>query len=125
MRAALGDPREVRRGFLRYCAAGGGELLVGEPGDRSGAAAADPQARVAMVVTTAPDLLAARPSARGARPVLRAGAVRVVRLRGGVLAGIRAHHVRFLAVRDRTVVRSRGALRRWLVRAGTLPSGRP
>jgi len=36
VRGELGPPGSVKRGFLRYCVSGGGSLLVGQPGDRSG-----------------------------------------------------------------------------------------
>jgi hypothetical protein len=110
VRAALGDPLEVRRGFLRYCADGGGALLVGQRRDRSGSLGASPRARTTIVVTTAKALLAAAPAVRRARVFKH-----TVRLRRGVFAGVRHHRVRWLAV---TGKRSKPSLRRLLVRAG-------
>ena len=53
VRAALGPPQTVKRGFLGYCVTGGGSLFLGEPGDRSGTYGSDPDARVAMLLTSA------------------------------------------------------------------------
>jgi hypothetical protein len=122
VRTALGRPREVRRGFLRYCAEGGGALLVGFPADRSGDLGPPSAGRAVIVVSTAPALLRGAPRVRrGAPAVLRAGRLRVVRHRSGVLAGVRAGRVRFVAVADRRAVGSRSALRAALRRAGVLP----
>jgi hypothetical protein len=117
LRAALGAPRVVRRGFLRWCADGGGTLLVGQPHDRSGELGSDPEAPAVLVASTAPALLAAAPPRRRAKPVLRAGRTRVVRLRGGALAGVRRGQVRFVAAQR---LPSRKALRRALQRAGLI-----
>jgi hypothetical protein len=57
VRAKLGAPREVRRGVLRYCADGGGVLLVGQPNDRSGDLGSDPKARTVLVLSTAKALI--------------------------------------------------------------------
>jgi hypothetical protein len=56
VRAALGEPAGVRRGFLRYCADGGGTFLVGQANDRSGDLGRNPQARTVIVLSTSPAL---------------------------------------------------------------------
>jgi hypothetical protein len=107
VRARLGDPGEVRRGFLRYCTADGGVFLVGQPGDRSGVYGTDPQARTKTLVSTAH-----RAPPRG-RPLLRIGRTRVLRSARGVLVGVRAKRVRWVAVSElRKPKRLRAALRR-------------
>jgi hypothetical protein len=58
VRAKLGAPAELRRGFLRYCADGGGVYLVGQRRDRSGDLGSDPKARTVMVLSTSPALRA-------------------------------------------------------------------
>ncbi len=52
VRAALGPPGAVKRGFLRYCTRRGGELLVGEPGDRSGTLGSGGRVRAVILLTT-------------------------------------------------------------------------
>lgn len=52
VRAELGAPQAVKRGFLHYCVAGGGELLVGQPGDRSGTLGTAGRAPTVMLLTT-------------------------------------------------------------------------
>jgi hypothetical protein len=52
VRSALGPPKEVKRGFLRYCTRRGGALLVGEPGDRSGTRGSGGHARAVILLTT-------------------------------------------------------------------------
>ena len=118
VRARLGDPKVVRRGFLRYCVDGGGVLLVGQPGDRSGELGSDPDARTVLLLSTAVGVHAGRvhPGSRvprAARRVARLKHVRVVRLRSGVLAGVRGKRVRWVAVSARRKG-LRGALRRAL-----------
>ncbi|MEA2123503.1 MAG: hypothetical protein QOI80_285 [Solirubrobacteraceae bacterium] len=104
VRARLGAPREVRRGFLRYCADGGGALLIGQRNDRSGDLGSDPKARTVIVVSTA-------------RAVLR----RAPRhSRRGVLVG---RHRRWVAVSRLHGTPLRTALRRAGVRVRR--SGRP
>jgi hypothetical protein len=111
VRAALGAPGAVRRGFLRYCADGGGRLLIGQPGDRSGTLGTDPAARTNIVLATSKTLLASAPPRAAAPRVFR----HVVRLRHHVLAGVRHGRLRWLAV---TAKPSRVWLRRALHRAG-------
>ena len=131
VRDLLGAPDEVRRGFLRYCLKDGATYLVGQPGDRSGdaggAGAGDEPS--ALLYT---DSLAYR--YRRVRPGLGTSALRrrwrhaVFRLRMGrvavyapsrtspVIVGLRAKHVRWIAVYDRRRIRSSAALRDYLLR---------
>ena len=108
VRAALGDPVRVHRGFLRYCADGGGVLLVGQPGDRSGEHGSDPGARTRFIATTSRQVRAGglRVGRRVAKPSRR-----VIRRRG-VLAGVRRGRIRWLAVHDARVRAPRAWLRR-------------
>jgi hypothetical protein len=131
VRDLMGTPREIRRGYLRYCLNDRRSYLVGQPGDRSGegggAGAGDEP--TTLVYT---DSQAYR--YRRVRPGLGAGALRsrwrraVVRLRMGrvtiyapgrtspVIAGVRGGRVRWLAVYDRSSIRARGTLREYLLR---------
>src|SRR5581483_2715597 len=52
LRTELGPPQNVKRGFLSYCVQGGGKLLVGEPGDRSGSLGAAGRAPAIAILTT-------------------------------------------------------------------------
>jgi hypothetical protein len=129
VREALGEPVRVHRGFLRYCVRGGGKLLVGQPGDRSGGSSAiDDAAPVVMVLTTRTGIAvhgvgrgtrarALRAAAPHRRALFTQGATRVYALAGGELAGLRDGRVRFVAVYDRTAIPSARALRAWLRRS--------
>ena len=125
VRDVLGEPPTVKRGFLRYCVQGGSKYLVGLSEDRSGelggGGAGD--ARVVLLLTTH-SAFRVRGVARGSRQssfkrafkkrvrVLRQGRTDVyaAHRRSEVLVGVRLGRVRFLAVRDRAVLRSRAAL---------------
>ena len=115
VRARLGDPVAVRRGFLRYCAVGGGSYLVGQPGDRSGEFGSDPGALTVMLWSNSPRLLPRAKAVRRAKVVARIGRTRVVRVRKRpwLLAGVRGKRVRWVAVRDTRRARS---LKVWLRR---------
>ena len=119
VRALLGAPVHVRRGFMRYCLRGGGKFLVGQS---SGA--------TVMVLTTnsgyrlgavARGIAGSAFHRRfpGARRLLRQGATGVWATAPGsdLIAGIRRARVRFLAVYDRRAVRGRGALAAMLRRS--------
>ena len=98
VRSKLGPPLSVQRGYLRYCVAGGGDLLVGEPGDRSGtlgSAGHDPaviliatsrtltvRGRHGRRVGVGASISAARAAFPGNRRVMQVGRVRIVRLPG-------------------------------------------
>lgn len=130
VRAALGAPSRVHRGFLRYCVAGGGKFLVGQRGDRSGTQEQDPGAPTVMLLTTSARITV-RGVARGstarrvartfpdARRRLTLGRTRVMETRpgSGVLLGVRDGRVRFLAVYDRGVIRTTAGLRGYLRRS--------
>jgi hypothetical protein len=121
IRGRLGDPTAVRRGFLRYCATGGGALLVAQPGDRSGDLGRDPAARTLLVASTSPasSMRRMRPGSRlrraGMRIYARIGGRRVWR-RGSSLVIERRGRVRAVAVYDRRAVRTRGRLSALLAR---------
>jgi hypothetical protein len=119
VRRSLGAPDEVRRGFLRFCASGG--FLVGQRSDRSGDLGTDDEApTVALVATRGafavrgvrPRARVRRRTLRGARRLARLGTTRVWELRRGspVLIGVRRGRVRFVAVVDRRVYRSRAGV---------------
>ncbi len=97
VRAKLGSPREVRRGFLRYCADGGGTYMVGQANDRSGDLGSDHRARTVIIVTTARDIRrrAPRRSRHGVIVGRKQRWVAVTRLRGKPLrAALRRAGVR-------------------------------
>ena len=110
VRAALGPPAEVRRGFFHYC---GGTLRVGFRGDRSGEAGDSPEARVAMLVSTSRSVApVGRRIPRGARrfgPSLRADKGRTLLVRRG--------RVTALVLADRRAIRSRLWVGRFVSRA--------
>lgn len=135
VRAKLGSPAEIRRGFLRWCA--GGAFLVGQRGDRSGDLGGDGAEPTVMVIARA-GRFAVRGVRLGARvrrsgrllrsgsrrlPVTRAGRVGrtpVLTVRGTSIAvGVRGGRLRWIAVADRAVVRSPAGLRTYLRRALT------
>ena len=130
VRSRLGDPVVVRRGFLRYCATGGGVLAVGQPGDRSGELGTDPGAPAILLFSDAPGVRAGRvgPGARARalrrafprrRRLTRLGSAVVYRVapRSRVLVAVRGGRVAWLAVGDRRRLRSIGSLRAALRRA--------
>jgi len=122
VRAELGPPRVVKRGFLRYCVNGGGSLLVGQRGGRSGTFGSGGQAPAVMLATTSHGFLFAGRVHVGSRlrhprgRRLRRGTI-VVRLRRNVLALVSHGHVRKLVVYNPHAIRSWRALAGWLRRA--------
>jgi hypothetical protein len=127
VRRSLGPPTLIKRGFLRYCLAGGGRYVVGELGDRSGEPGSSSDERVAMVLSTSRAFRygKVRPGSSvrrlrgGLRKRFRYGSVTVYsRRRSAVLVGVRARKVRFIAVRDARVLRGKRPLATFLRRAG-------
>jgi hypothetical protein len=134
VRAKLGPPLSVQRGFLRYCVAGGGNLLVGEPGDRSGTLGSSGRDPAVMLIATSHTLgllgRGGREVAVGAstaavhkafprpRSLLRLGQTRIVRLRGTIIAALSQGHVAYLATYDPRQIRTHGSLASYLRRAG-------
>ena len=127
VRSVLGVPAEVRRGFLRYCSRPA--FLVGQREDRSGDMGSGDGERTVMVVARRGGfrvgrkrlgswLRRARPFPRAVR-VARVGRYRVfaTRRRSGVLVGVHRKRVRFIAVYDRRVIRSRARVKAYLRRA--------
>jgi hypothetical protein len=133
VRAELGPPGQVKRGFLRYCVIGGGSLLVGQPGDRSGSFGVGGRAPTVMLMTTAPGfalhgrrhrLLGVGGSIRALRrafPSIRMialpGGLRVLRAAPGVLVGQRHGRIVYLAVYDPRAIGNRRSLGSYLRRA--------
>jgi hypothetical protein len=122
VRRRLGPPHQIRRGFLHWCARGGGDLRAGERQDRSGDLGTGDHERMVVVLATARRWTfdGVRPGARnvwpGTQPLMHYDDLTVYAHRG-VLAGVRAHHVRYLAVFDGHVIKSRSSLRTFLRRA--------
>ncbi|HEU4979268.1 MAG TPA: hypothetical protein VFT42_10265 [Solirubrobacteraceae bacterium] len=127
VRAQLGDPVAVSRGFLHFCLAGGGKYLVGERGDRSGTLGSGDEPAVMVLTTRAEYRL--RGIGRGASlRALRRAFPRARHIRGTSawaaaprspwLFGISARRVRYLAVYDRRAIRSHRGLALLLRRAG-------
>ncbi len=113
VRSELGPPKTVKRGFLRYCVSGGGALLVGERGDRSGTFGSGSRAPAVMLVTTSRGFLFGGRLHVGSKLRRRSG---VVRLRRGVLAVVSHHRIRELVVYDPRVIRNHRALHGYLRR---------
>jgi hypothetical protein len=116
----LGPPARTRRGVLRYCVRGGGSVV----------AAFDARGRVVFAGTTARGHrrtgIGRGSSARGlqrrfGRRLRSSGVPGVRRVASGssrgLLFGVRRGRVTFVAVADRSMLRSRTALRRQLRRA--------
>jgi hypothetical protein len=122
VRAKVGPPAEVRRGFLRYC--DDGAYLVGQRPDRSGdLGAADAEPTVMIVARRGSFRFGPGTSARPIRRLRRAGSVAGARVwhgrRRALVFGTRGGRVRWVAVYDRRALRTRRALRGMLRRALT------
>jgi len=130
VRAALGAPLRIHRGFLRYCVQGGGKFLIGQRGDRSGDRGSDPAAATVLLLTTVSSLRVSgvgRGSSSAAvrrafpratrRFVMGRTDVLETRRRSGVLLGVRDGRVRFVAVYDRRAIRTTAGLRSFLRRS--------
>ena len=127
VRAALGPPAEIHRGFLRYCAGGG--FLVGQRGDRSGDLGGDETDPTVMVVATAGAFTTRRISLgrrAATRTLRRRGLRRVGRLgsitlwsprRSPVILGVRRGRAVLIAVRDPTAIKTRQGIETYLRRA--------
>src|SRR5581483_5028905 len=109
LRRQLGSPQSVKRGFLRYCVQGGGSLLVGEPGDRSGSfGAAGTAPAIALLTTSRKYVLIGRKRHLVAVGTIakwlphaklqgRTHGVRVLK-RGNLIAGVHHGRIAFLGV---------------------------
>ncbi|HEX8085039.1 MAG TPA: hypothetical protein VF529_12180 [Solirubrobacteraceae bacterium] len=120
VRAKLGRPFEVRRGFLRYCE--NGAYLVGQRSDRSGDLGGDDAEPTVMIVARAGRFrYGPGTPAKPIRRLRKAGSVAATRVwhakRRPLVFGTRAGRVRWVAVYDRRAIRSRRALRGMLRRA--------
>jgi hypothetical protein len=130
LRRALGPPRRVRRGFLRWCVHRGGRFLAGQRSDRSGDLGEGSTERTVLLISSsrAFRFRGVGPGAPGRalkRRLPRAvGLVREARTRlflarpgSRVLFGVRQGRVRYLGVRNKRALRSKRALKRYLRRA--------
>jgi hypothetical protein len=133
VRSELGPPGEVKRGFLHYCVVGGGSLLIGQPGDRSGSFGSDGTAPTEIVLATARGFVlpgrghhsltvgAGRRAIRRAFPRAhlraRMGATRVLSAGRTILIGERHGRVQYLAVYDRSAIATKRSLSSFLARS--------
>jgi hypothetical protein len=134
VRAALGPPVSVQRGYLHYCAVGGYKLLVGEPGDRSGTLGGAGTAPAVIVLTTNKRFVLRGQNRRAvvvgadaramwrafprARRLIRTGQTVAYRVAtGDTLVGIRSGRVRYIAVYDPKAIRNLRALSDYVTRA--------
>ena len=130
-RGLFGAPHLIRRGFLRWCYQDGSSLRLGQASDRSGdfgQGEADPTLVVlassrafrARGVGPGSTLGALRRAFRGARRRFGVNdkAVWTLSRRGRMVAGVRRGRVAYLAVYDRTRIRTLAALRGYLRRGG-------
>jgi len=121
VRAQLGPPQDVKRGFLRYCVQGGGSLLMGERGDRSGPFGSGGQQPAVVLATTSRGFLMSRHLRVGSRTHRHGRMVRhglfAIRVRRGVIALVSRHRVRELVVYDWHAIHNWRNLRGYLRRA--------
>jgi hypothetical protein len=130
LRRALGPPRRVKRGFLRWCVEGGGRFLAGQRSDRSGDLGEGSTER-AVVLVSSSRAFRFRGVGPGARlrslnrrlpravGLVREARTRVFAVRRGsrVILGVRGGRVRYIGVRNRRALGSKHALKRYLRRA--------
>jgi hypothetical protein len=130
IRATIGAPQSVKRGFLGYCVEGGGTFLVGEPTDRSGTFGDRGTARTVMLLTTARGFVlraghgrtltvgsSKRALLKAFRRAKRLRRTRAYRLRPGLVAGVTHGRVTYLAIYSRTTIRRPARLTSYLRRA--------
>lgn len=126
--AELGTPARVQRGFLRFCLKGGSKFMVGIRGDRSGLAGGPGKNPAIFLLTTHRKLkvqgvgrgstgAALRHAFPRAREWFVMGHTHVLRLRSGLLAGVKDGRIRLLAVYDPAKVRGAGSVHDWLRRS--------
>ncbi len=130
VRQEVGPPAQVKQGFLTYCVAGGGSLLAGQPGDRSGTLGTSGNAPTVLLATTSPRYtLLATGVHVGDRTSRMQRAFRSARAGRTKIDGLALWHltsnivaltgrglIRYLAVYDRRAIRSAGALDGYLRR---------
>jgi hypothetical protein len=126
VRAELGPPEQVKHGVLSYCVTGGGALMVGQPGNRSGTFGTGGNAKIRLLATTSPSfVLIGKRAIRVGDKTGRLGkagktkidGLRLWRLGPNIVALTRRGRVRYLATYDRAAIRSAAALKRYLGRA--------
>jgi hypothetical protein len=130
VRALLGSPQLVRRGFLRWCYQDGTSIRVGGASDRSGeSGAGDEPAQLLLTTSRAfrtrgigagVSLAALRRAFPGAlrRYTVNGRAVWSLSRRSPIVAGVRGRRVAWLAIYDRGQVPGLRTLREYLRRAG-------
>ncbi len=131
VRAALGTPHLVRRGFLRWCYQDGSSLRAGNASDRSGdlgEGTTDPTRMILLTsraygargVHPGSSLRALRRAFPGARRryTVNGKAVWTLARTGHLVAGVRHGRVAYLALYDRSAIRSLVSLKAWLRRGG-------
>ncbi|MDX6643019.1 MAG: hypothetical protein QOD76_981 [Solirubrobacteraceae bacterium] len=121
LRRLLGTPPRSSRGFSRYCLTGGGSFLVGLTDSNGRAALLLTNGRAFQLQGVLVGTLA-RNLRRGwtrATLRLRVGSTRVYALnrRSGVLCGVRGGKVRWLAVYDRSRVKTVAGLAGYVLRS--------
>jgi hypothetical protein len=129
LRRALGPPRRVSRGFLRWCVDRGGRFLAGQRTDRSGDLGEGASERAVLLLSTSRAFRIHGVGPGSDEPELQRlprariltveGNTRVFVIRPGspVIVGVRQGRVRYLGVRNKRALRSKRALRRYLRRA--------
>jgi hypothetical protein len=130
VRAVLGPPGSIKRGFLSYCVTGGGSLLVGQPGDRSGTDGTAGEAKSVVLLTTGKGfalggsrLHVGSTTKTLKRALPRASKIGVangvaVYRSGDLIAGVRHGHVQYLAAYETSAVKTKSVLVGYLKRAG-------
>jgi hypothetical protein len=118
--------------LYEFCVTGGGALLAGEPGDRSGTLGSGTSARTVVLLTSSRAFVLGGPDGRSVTVGSRAGALtralhgahRIARVdgiavmrRGNLLAGVRSGRVVYLGAYSTRSITSRRALVGYLRRA--------
>jgi hypothetical protein len=129
LRRALGPPRRVKRGFLRWCVDKGGRFLAGQRSDRSGDFGEGSNERTVLLVTTSRRFRyrgvgpgTHEPGLRRlpkARVLTVEGRTRVFVAKPGspIIVGVRQGIVRYIGVRNKRAFHNKRVLRRYLRRA--------
>ena len=122
VRALLGSPASVKRGFLHYCVAGAGKFLVGLSADRSGDLGSGEGAARAVALLTTNSGFRFQGIGRGTnihvvdhafphmRHIVRLGTTNFFALNSSVIVGLRGQSVRNVLVVNRAIARSKAKL---------------
>ncbi len=128
IRLQTGPPASVKRGFLHFCVVGGGALLAGEPGDRSGTLGSSGAAKTVLLLTTSRAFVMRDPRGRLVRVGSRARSLPRSRQlghlagvafsrRGNLIFGVRRGLVVYLGAYAPRVITGKRALLGYLRRA--------